>query len=130
MTTMTDADWIREGNTVAIYRDSYHGDGSYRTTTIVKLTKTQIVCDNDERFNRQRLTKVGSSSYSSPVLKPLNAPEVVQAHNAEKFREVARLIEELARDHRNGRRRDVPALLDEIEHAVAAARQAITSKEA
>lgn len=129
MTRQTDTDWIREGAPVAIYRDSYHGAGSYLTATITKLTKTQIVCDNNQRFNRERLTMLGNSGWTAPVLKPLDAPEIVRVRNVERFREVTRLADELARDHRNGRRRDVLAMLDEIEQAVRAAREAITGKE-
>ncbi|GGM27522.1 hypothetical protein GCM10011608_10410 [Micromonospora sonchi] len=128
MAAHTDTDWIREGATVAIYRDSYHGEGSYRTTTIIKLTKTQIVCDNNQRFNRERLTMLGNSGWSAPMLKPLDAPEIVRVHSAERFREVTRLADDLARDHRNGRRRDVLAMLDEIEQAVRAARKSITGE--
>lgn len=129
----TDTDWIREGAQVAVYRESFHGEGSYTTDTITKITKTQIVLTNNQRFRRDHLTLVGSSRYTAPILKPLNDPAIVQADAANQFRNVTRLADDLAREHRNGRRKgvtEVLAMLDEIEQAVREARTAITSKEA
>lgn len=133
MTRQTNTDWIAAGTKVAIFRDSYSGDGSYTTAIIDRLTKTQIVLDNGQRFNRERLTLIGGSSYSAPMLKPLTDPKVVQANVSVQFREVINLVDDLAREHRNGRRKgetEVLAMLDEIVQAARAAREAIASKEA
>jgi hypothetical protein len=130
---MTEQDWIREGATVAIYREGYTGEGSYTTAAIAKLTKTQIVLSNEQRFNRERLTLVGSSRYTAPVLKPLNDPAIVKVNAAQQFRSVTNLAEDLAREHRNGRRNgeaEILAMLAEIEQAARTAQQAITGKEA
>ncbi len=130
---MTDMDWIREGARVAIARYSYSGDISYTTAAIAKLTKTQIVLDNQQRFNRQHLTLIGGSRYTAPTLKPLTDPAIVAANTTRQFSEVTRKVDDLAREHRNGRRKgeaEILAMLDEIEQAVRAARKAITGKEA
>ncbi|MFD6565436.1 hypothetical protein [Micromonospora profundi] len=133
MTDMSEPNWIREGEKVAITRYGYSGNISYTTATIKKLTKTQIVLDNEQRFNRQYLTLVGGSRYSAPTLKPLTDPAVIAANTAHQFSAVTRLVDDLAREYRNGRRTgeaEIVTMLDEIEQAVRAARKAITGKEA
>lgn len=57
-----------------------YGDRSLATIKVVKLTKTQIVCDNGKRYNREKGTVVGGGYETFPVR---CTKEDIQTINAE-----------------------------------------------
>lgn len=56
---MSDHQWIVEGARVAEYKHNYSTNDSITLTTIERLTATQIVLANGNKYRRDRLTPVG-----------------------------------------------------------------------
>jgi len=120
-------DWIREGATVAEY-DGHGYDARVNIATITKLTKTQIVVDNERRYSRERLTPIGGSSSIRRKILPAADPQVRDVQARRLFHDLEFDVSRMARNFTGGEA-DVLARLDEIEQAVRAARKAITGKE-
>jgi hypothetical protein len=126
-------DWIREGATVAeVIPSNNRGASGVSLATIERIAGTHIHLDNGNRYNRKTLAPVkgntGTGGASRAVLRPADDPDVLRSH-ALKLLDQASMA--ASRAHRNGAANvaDVLAALDDIERAVAAARQAITGKE-
>lgn len=129
METYTDdRDWIAEGAKVALYRFRAWGPADVRYTTVAKLTRTQIVLDNGDRYRRDNLHAVGGS-YSSPSLLPADDPKVTEALREQRFRDVLSAVkreaEKVRTDHEP---REALVVLDELARVVADA-QALLAEE-
>jgi hypothetical protein len=122
---MTDTDWIHEGANVAEYNSRGYNI-TFALATIERLTTTQIVLDNGNRYRRDTLTVVGDR-YSN-VLLPVNDQRVIDARARAELSEVETVVHRMTRGFTGGAEA-VLAALDEIERAVAAARNTINGKE-
>lgn len=115
-------DWIQVGARVAEY--TYGGANAHvRFATIGRLTATQVVLDNGERYNRTTLHRVGgdrSGWGSRTVLEDPAADRVKTAYAAKVVSDTLYRISVITR-------RDVRgvAVLDEIDRLVARARSLI-----
>lgn len=119
--------WIAKGATVAVLQSGTAYD-RVTTTTIERLTKTQIVLTNGTRFNRETLRRVGSSnSWHSTRLLPIDDPTVVTSIAHNRSRDAVAHVHKLADDLRNRDDDQKLAVLDKLERAVDAARSAIVA---
>lgn len=113
-------DWIVEGAKVAEF--SWHGSRSrVALTTIERLTKTQIVLANGNRYNRDRLRMVGDNVYRKELM-PADDQRVRDVIAAEAVGRFAFAVHDLLRRSPAG---DVSSALrrfDEIAKLLAAAR--------
>lgn len=128
MTRQTDTDWIVEGAEVAEYNSRGYSGGTVRLTTIARLTATQIVLANGNRYNRERRRPVGDSSYGKELL-PAGDERVLETLSRDQFTEMSRTVEDILRAVRNGKKARLDAL-NEIETAVAEARAVIEANAA
>lgn len=112
-------DWIREGAQVAELHDGY--DKRVTLTTIAKLTKTQIVLTNENRYNRATQKAIGKSRLQ---LLPAEALLVRRVRDRTAYQSMAMTIERIDLDVRN-ERTNIYDALDAIEQAVREARAAI-----
>ncbi len=129
---MTDADWIREGQPAVEYRTNYNGPDGTTPATIAKLTKTQIVLSNGERYRRSDLHKVGEGhSYSGHTkLVPPTDPRIRDVKARRTLRKLTTALETIAGSGLTAGEADVLAAIDRMERTVRAARQAITGEKA
>lgn len=131
MTGQTDTNWITEGATVCEYRPRFHDTDWIKKATIAKLTKTQIVLDNGERFNRQTLMRLGEEGggwhAGRTELKAVDDPAVVAVRAARVWSNLVHNITETERkrDSKRLSHGRVLELLDELEQSVAAARASV-----
>ena len=119
MTRQTDTDWIAEGVPVAEY-DGQYMDDHVTFTSVARLTATQIVCDNGNRYRRDNLRQVSGRM-------ELRHPADPRVRNCVARRTLSSLrynIDRMCKDH-DGRLAEVLATLDEIEEAVRTARVSI-----
>lgn len=126
--TSPDQDWIQPGVKVAEFNHRGFEPNIIAITTIERLTPTQIVLTNGNRYNRAKLTRVGDDPYRSPKLVSTDDQSVRDAQARRALRKVTNTAHDLGRVVRGGEDAVLVAL-DEIEQAVRAARQAITGKE-
>jgi hypothetical protein len=126
-------DWVREGAAVAeVIASNNRGASGVYLATIKRLTATQIHLDNGNRYNRQTLAPIkgntGTGAAPRVSLRSGDDPDVLRSRALKLLDQVSMTA---SRAHRNGALNvaDVLTALDEIERAVAAARQAITGKE-
>lgn len=66
MPTTDRPEWMTPGSTVIV--DHGRADGAMRRATIDKVTATQIVLDNGDRFSRRDLRKIGRSVWDQTKL--------------------------------------------------------------
>lgn len=64
MTTPADTDWIREGGRAAVYTSDTGKFVSVRLVTIKRLTATQILLEDQTKWRRNTLRRVGDSDQS------------------------------------------------------------------
>lgn len=126
---MTSPDWVAVGAEVAEYYSSTFGIPTVKLTTIDRLTDTQVVCTNGSRYSRARTTvggglqAVGSSNYD---LRPASDRDVLRAQSRRHLADLFNAVDRIERSTQRGYV-DVPAVLAEVEQAVATARANIES---
>ncbi|WP_433460662.1 hypothetical protein [Micromonospora sp. CA-248212] len=129
---MTEQDWIREGATVVEYSHQFNAPDGITRAKVAKLTKTQIVLDNERRYRRNDLRLVGQvhnySGYNELV--PPNDPRIRDVIAERKLRALVHRIEQIPRTAYGKGADGVLAALDEMEKGIRATRAAITGKEA
>jgi hypothetical protein len=115
-------EWIQVGARVAEYTDG-RVDGTVTLATIDRLTATQVVLSNGNKYNRATLRQVGAnrSGWRTPTLEDVASERVRAVRTATVVRNVLYDISIITRD---GKTRGV-AVLDEIDRLVAAARDKI-----
>jgi hypothetical protein len=122
-------DWIHEGAKVALLRGR-HPSIRVTRTTVVRMTATQIVLANGDRYRRDTLREVGKG-YDSPDLLPADHPKVVAVIRGIRLRDAIHAVRDAAEKLRFDA--DPAAAidgLDAIEAAVAAARAAASPQPA
>lgn len=129
MTCQTDQDWIAEGVKV-VQLTTNVGNETVVVSTIERLTPTQVVCANGERFNRRRLTKSTSTYGPHTDLIAYDSPEgqraVARMRRRNAIAKVRKAAAELAEIRRDGSEDDaLLAALNALEEAPAAARDVI-----
>lgn len=124
MASQTDTSWIVEGATVAEY-DLRYRENRASFTTIERLTATQIVCANGNRYRRDTLTQVGGGRGE---LRRTDDPGVRNSVAGKTLSHLRFEVDNLCKDHRGGADA-VLATLEQIEKAVREARDAITGTE-
>ena len=122
---MPDQDWITEGAAVAEYTQ-HTVTAHVVLTTIERLTQTQVVLANGNRYNRRTLRQVGAGSWDRTELMPAGAREVRNSLAGKHLSHVAQRVHELAKGNRGGVDA-VLSVLDQIEQAAQRARAAITA---
>ncbi|MFY1686540.1 hypothetical protein [Plantactinospora sp. WMMB782] len=127
---MTETDWIVNGARIAVVVESARGD-SVRFDTITGLTERYVTTGKCGKFLRRNLCPVGQGEYDPTIVRvlPPDDPYVALALARIRVRKVGRMADKAASGFR-GDGAEALAVLDEIEQAVRAARQAITGKEA
>lgn len=123
----TDTSWITEGARIAVHSRG-HFQRRVRFATIARLTKTQIVLDDGERFNRETLRPVGDKSITwrteTTELLPLDDPQVRDTRALNQLASLRSKVDARCKDFR-GDADEVLAALTEIEALVRSARERI-----
>jgi hypothetical protein len=121
---MTDTSWIAEGARVAEYTQ-YAIDAHVTLTTIERLTATQIVLANGNRYNREKLRPVGGSGRTE--LLPATDSQVLGVLARRQIKLVGHVVHELTRNGAGRRVEEALSILDQIQVAVDEARRAIAA---
>jgi hypothetical protein len=120
-------EWIREGAKVALCKAGWSAP-IIRFATIAKLTATQIVLDNGDRYRRDDLRKVGGDGYNDPSLVSVDDPRVKDGVARRRRRNAIHAVKVaaggLSADHDA---EAALAALDAIEDAIAKARTELTA---
>ena len=132
MTRQTDTDWITEGARVAELSINYSGGNNVRFATIDRVTKTQIVLDNDRRYRLADLRPVGEKNSGwggRRELRRADDPDVRDAVANQALSNMLHRIHEMGRKRSlRSTRADVLAAMDEIAAEVANARRVTEGK--
>lgn len=122
---MTDIDWIREGARVAEY---YIGNNSSAALAVIdRITETQIVLDNGNRYRRDNLRKVGENRNAWSGFTKLLPVDDSQVRDALATCRLDALLRKLSKLPRASIYTEVDVLtaLDSIERVVIDTRNAI-----
>jgi hypothetical protein len=120
----TGTEWVTEGARVAELRG--YAQETASTTTIARLTATQIVLANGHRYNRRTLRRVGDSGgYGSSRLEPIESSQVQAVLAGQGVKTASYEIGGLAHRYSGKSRDDALAVLDEMARIIASTRKSL-----